>query len=292
MFLGRLRHGWDGEPPHVAVARDELGRVVGVVELSLPRRDNTHLAIVFPITAPAVRSEKMMQELIDSVSERARANGRKVVLAITPERPEYVAMAMAMGFERGYSDVQRRQDLWASDWAKLDADYADAERRADDYELVSFTPAVPDEMLDAVATLSAAINDAPTEGLDIEDEVFTPDRIRAFETASVGRNRRLYRLVARHRESGELAGHTIVAIENELPWHGYQYDTSVLATHRGHRLGVLLKIGMLRWLRDVEPQLRLIDTWNAASNDYMINVNKLLGYEVVDREVGWQKNLD
>jgi hypothetical protein len=48
---------------------------------------------------------------------------------------------------------------------------------------------------------------------------------------------------------------------------------------------------MMRWLREAEPQLRFIDTENAASNDHMIKVNELLGYEVVTREAGWQKNL-
>jgi hypothetical protein len=291
MFLGRFQHGWDGEPPEIAVARDDHGRIVGVVELVLPRRDNTHLAIVFPLTHPAVRSQQVLQELIEATSVPARAEGRKVVLVITLDRPDYEAMATAMGFERAYTDIERRQDLWAADWVKLDAHYAAAEARATAYELVRITPAVPDEMLDAVATLTAAINDAPTENLDFEDEVYTPERIRAFESASVGRGRRLYRLMARHRESGELGGHTIVAIENEQPWHAYQYDTSVAAGHRGRRLGVLLKIGMMRWLREAEPPLRFIDTENAASNDHMIRVNELLGYEVVNREVGWQKNL-
>ena len=291
MFLGRFRHGWDGEPPEAAVARDDHGRIIGVVELVLPRRDNTHLAIVFPLTHPAVRSQQVLPQLIEATAERARGKGRKVVLVITLDRPDYEAMATAMGFERAYTDVERRQDLWAADWAKLDADYAEAEARAAVYELIRITPAVPDEMLAAVAALTAAINDAPTETLDVEDEVYTPERIRAFEGASVGRGRQLYRLMARHRESGELGGHTIVAIENEQPWHGYQYDTSVLAAHRGHRLGVLLKIGMMRWLREAEPQLRFIDTENAASNDHMIRVNELLGYEVVHREAIWQKNL-
>jgi RimJ/RimL family protein N-acetyltransferase len=291
MFLGRFRHGWDGEPPEVAVVRDDYDRIIGVVELVLPRRDNTHLAIVFPVTHPSVRSQQVLQELIEVAADRARCESRKVVLVITLDRPDYEAMATAMGFERAYTDIERRQDLWAADWVKLDAHYAAAEARAAAYELVRVTPAVPDEMLDAVADLTGAINDAPTDNLDVEDEVYTPERIRAFESASVARGRRLYRLMARHRESGELGGHTIVAIENEQPWHGYQYDTSVSAAHRGHRLGLLLKIGMMRWLREIEPQLRFIDTENAASNDHVIRVNELLGYEVVSREVGWQKNL-
>jgi hypothetical protein len=142
-----------------------------------------------------------------------------------------------------------------------------------------------------VAQMTAAINDAPTDDLDIEDEVFTPERIRRFESAQLGRGRRIYRLVARERATGALAGHTVVGVEAERPWHSWQFDTSVLGAHRGHRLGLLLKADMLRWLADAEPQLRTLDTWNAASNAHMIRVNEALGYRVVAKETEWQKHL-
>jgi hypothetical protein len=41
----------------------------------------------------------------------------------------------------------------------------------------------------------------------------------------------------------------------------------------------------------VEPQLRTIDTGNAASNAYMIRVNEALGYEVVGRIIEGQRRL-
>jgi hypothetical protein len=146
-------------------------------------------------------------------------------------------------------------------------------------------------MQDAVCDLTAAINDAPTDGLDIEDESFTPERLRAFEHMQDLLGKRVYRLVARETATGVLAGVSVVAVDSEQPWHGDQYDTSVVRAHRGHRLGVLLKVGMLRWLREQEPQLREITTWNAATNAHMIAVNELLGYEVLMSGVEWQLHL-
>ena len=61
--------------------------------------------------------------------------------------------------------------------------------------------------------------------------------------------------------------------------------------HRGHRLGLLLKAGMLLWLAEAEPQLATVDTWNAESNDHMIAVNEALGYRVMGRELQFQKSL-
>jgi hypothetical protein len=139
--------------------------------------------------------------------------------------------------------------------------------------------------------MTAAINDAPTDGLDVEDEVFTPDRIRAYESAWTARGYRLHRLLARHRDTGELAGHTIVAVDPERPHLGAQHDTSVVAAHRGHRLGLLLKTSMNLWLREVQPQLESIDTWNAESNDHMIGVNEAIGYRVMGRQLELQKSL-
>ena len=43
------------------------------------------------------------------------------------------------------------------------------------------------------------------------------------------------------------------------PHVGGQGDTAVARHHRGHRLGLLLKIDMIRWLAEVEPQLKVPD---------------------------------
>ena len=50
--------------------------------------------------------------------------------------------------------------------------------------------------------------------------------------------------------------------------------------HRGRRLGLLLKIDMMRWLAEAEPQLEVLETWNNADNRFMISVNELLGYRL------------
>ncbi len=72
-------------------------------------------------------------------------------------------------------------------------------------------------------------------------------------------------LVARHRPSGALAAQTVVAVETDHPERGHQHDTSVTRAHRGHRLGLLLKTDMLRWLAAEEPQLQLRSTRGTPS---------------------------
>jgi hypothetical protein len=50
--------------------------------------------------------------------------------------------------------------------------------------------------------------------------------------------------------------------------------------HRGHRLGLLLKIAMKELLATTEPQLERIVTWNDQSTEHMISVNEAMGYSV------------
>ena len=290
-YAARLRHGWDGDPPQVALIRDGSDRVVGVLELELPHWDNTHSGWVDVTVDPLSRGKGIGRTLFDVGADRIRAAGRTLLLSGSFEPADGVGFLKSMGLDRASEAVQRRQDLLAVEWPRLDQMYSDAERRASDYELLALSGATPDEFLTDVVAMTAAINDAPTDDLDIEDEVFSPERIRAFEAAQAAHGRRIYRMVARERRTGEFAGHTLVAVESDRPWFGIQCDTSVLRSHRGHRLGLLLKIAMMRRLHDVEPQLRLLDTWNAASNAHMISVNDALGYRVIATSAEWQRHL-
>jgi hypothetical protein len=188
-------------------------------------------------------------------------------------------------------EVNRRQFLADLDWTALDRLHAEAAPHAAAYELVRTPSRTPDEELPAMAAMVAAINDAPIDDLDIEDEVFTPERIRAYEHAQAARGILLHRVVARHRETGELAGQTVVGVDGERPELAEQHDTSVVRAHRGHRLGLLLKIELLRWLREAQPQVATIDTWNSASNDHMIGVNEVLGYRVMGRALAFQRSV-
>ncbi len=290
-FLAGLRHGWDGDPNLGAIVRDDRSRVVGLIDLLLPRWDNTHLGYLDVTVDPCVRRHGLGTALFEAGVERIRAEGRGVVMTGCFDETPGVGFAKAMGLDRASDDVQRRQDLTAIDLVGIADISAAATRHSSAYELVRLPDVVPDDLVADLVYVTGAINDAPTDDLDIEDEVFSAERLRGFEAGQVARARRIYRLVARARATGALVGQTLVSVDAEHPHYAWQYDTSVLSAHRGHRLGLGLKAGMLRWLAEAEPQLRTLDTWNAASNAHMIEVNEELGYRVVARAVGWQRHL-
>lgn len=284
---GRLRHGWDGEPADAFVARaDGVAVATGTYETS--EYDNQHLAWIEVQVHPEHRRRGHGSALLAAFRTRARAEGRTSIGIAGWDSTAAAAFAAGHGLEQRAVEVNRRQHLAALDRAALTAAYDAALPHARDYEIVRRPGRTPEPELAALAVLTAAINDAPTDDLDIEDNVYPPERIRAYETAQLERGLRLYRVVARHRGTGELAGQSVVVVDEERPALGEQHDTSVPAAHRGHRLGLLLKLDMLRWLTSVEPQLETVDTWNAESNARMIGVNELLGYRVLGRELVFQ----
>ncbi|HEY8456578.1 MAG TPA: GNAT family N-acetyltransferase [Actinopolymorphaceae bacterium] len=290
-FVASLVHGWDGEPGEQWLYRNSDGQVVGRLSLHFPQRDNTHMASLEVLVHPGERRKGHGTALLTEGLERVRQAGRRLAIAGTVAEPGASAFAERHGFTRASVEVQRRQDLSTVDHARI-AELREAARQAaSDYTLLRFVGAVPDDLVDDVAALTAAMNDAPTDDYEIEDEVYDAKRIRAFEAAQEAAGTRLYRLVARLGNGGPLAGHTIVGVPEDLPGWAWQFDTAVAREHRGHRLGLLLKAEMVAWLQEAEPDVRRIDTWNAESNAHMIAVNEQLGYRIWARYYGWQRRL-
>ena len=185
-------------------------------------------------------------------------------------------------------EVRRRQDLSALDPARCDHALTEAWHHAQGYELLRWSGSVADDLLEPVAAVVQSLNDAPLDDLDYEDEVWDGVRYRGYEAWREARGDRWHVIVARHRESGELAGLTDVGIEDGGGPLAYQGDTVVTPQHRGHRLGAVLKLEMMSQLRAIEPQVRFVDTWNAASNPYMIAINEAIGYQVLESYAEWQ----
>jgi hypothetical protein len=155
-----------------------------------------------------------------------------------------------------------------------------AEQAASAYRLEHLQPPIADQILTELIEVTAAINDAPMGDLTYEDEKFDLQRLQDRESAVASRGDCAYRVIARHRTTDEVDGHTMVITQPLQPQFGVQADTAVARHHRGHRLGLLLKIDMMHWLAEAEPQLKIIETWNNVDNTFMINVNEALGYQL------------
>jgi len=288
-----MRHGWDGDlAPHY-LAYDG-GTPVGLLEVMTSSYDNPDFAWLSLGIRPECRRRGLGTALMRAAWEVSRALGRTLIGSDGWESEQTRGFATALGFEQKSQSIHRRQHLAELPAHLIDDLYDEAAKHAGDYELVRIRGYSPVELLEELAGITAAINDAPLDDLEIEDEVFTPQRIHAYERSQIEGGFRFHRLLARHRGTGELAGQTVVTVATEAPGIGDQHDTSVVGAHRGHRLGLLLKAEMVRWLvgpDGVEPQLRTIDTWNTESNDHMIDINERLGYRILGRTLEYQRRV-
>lgn len=289
-YAGLMRVGWDGEPPRVFVA-GVSDAVVGVVKFSISDWGNPHMAWVDILVHPEARRSGVGTSLLEFAKNEARSLGRTHMALEGWDNNATKGFALAHGIRCVSSAVGRRQQLGVLSRPAIEELYADASAAASAYEFTRISGRTPPELLEAVADMTAAINDAPRGEMAIEDEAFPAERIIAYEAAQQARGKNLYRVVARHRPTGRLAGHTVVAVDKERPTIGEQHDTSVLRAHRGHRLGLALKADALRWLADEEPQLQTIDTWNAETNHHMVSVNERLGYRMLGRMLQFQLSL-
>ena len=288
--VGNLSYGWDLEPDTAFLVVVD-GEVVGYAAHSVSEHDNLHLAWLTVEIHPDHRRRGHATGVLVALVQRVRDLGRTSIGISGWDLDVTRAFAERRGFELGSVAVNRRQFLAEVDWADVERRRAEALGHAADYELIRRTDRTPEDELEALAEMTSAINDAPTDDLDIEDEVFSAQRIRDYETAQLAREGAFHRIYARHRGTGELAGQTVVAVEPDRPHLAEQHDTSVVRAHRGHRLGLLLKAEMMLWLRETQPQLESVDTWNAESNDFMIGVNEALGYRIMGRQLEFQKTV-
>jgi GNAT superfamily N-acetyltransferase len=278
-------------------ARDDSGRVVGSARLDLPLTDNTSRADATVAVHPERRRRGTGTALLGELERRAAAEGRDWLALIhdEPVRQAGESPGHFFALRRGYTCAQTnvRRDLALP----LDADLlaaleANCAPFAAGYRLVTWNDRCPDDLLDSRALLAQRMStDAPTGALVLEEEQWDAARIRAEEALLQRQGRTLVAAGAIEESTGHLVGITDIAIPRDVPQTAYQWDTVVLREHRGHRLGLWLKIANLRSLVEASPATVRISTWNADDNAHVIALNEALGFEVAGRLLAWQKKL-
>ena len=287
-FRGWLTVGWGGDPREVWVVPGPAeGPVAGWYRLELPDLENRDQAGLDLVVHPAQRRRGLGRALLRHAAARAAEHGRSALNGAARRGGDGEAFARSAGAEPGLVDVQRVMDVRAVSGERLARLRETAEQAAAGYSLVSWTGPVPEEFLERAAALYAAMNDAPHDP-HIAPAAWDAQRVRErVNGLRPHYGLRTYSVAARHDATGELAALTEIAVDPADPGWGHQMLTGVTRAHRGHRLGLLVKIAMVEWLRAAEPTLERIQTWNAESNRYMIAVNEALGYTILGQPGNW-----
>ncbi|CAN5891341.1 GNAT family N-acetyltransferase [soil metagenome] len=287
----RRRHAYDHDmhPTHALLVARDGAALAGYAEVSISHWDNPDLAFIDLEVHPDHRGGGVGSTLSRWVEEVTRRVGRTRLMTDGWLDSPKQAFWRRRGFTLGMVAAQRRLVMADLDQGRLGRLLAQAEAASSDYELVDVPNPAAEEMVPDLLAVHSAINDAPLDDLALDPDAWPAERVRAYERAMTARGFQLHRLLARRRSDGAPGGHTVVVVERDRPWIASQEDTAVVAAHRGHRLGLRLKIAMLHRLAELEPQLRHIDTWNAESNKHMLAVNNAIGCVVVGRSAELQR---
>lgn len=298
-LLAVLRNPSSKRDEHFWAAYDGE-RLVGTAWLAVPLLDNLDGATIDVHVHPDLRRRGTGTLLLQQAESLARAAGRTLIDAEvqfahgdpadgagTPGR-EFLA---AHGYAFGIANVQRSAPL-PMPGEVLDALAAEAAPHHAAYRLESWAGPVPDELVEGwLAVASVLGTEAPTGDMEREPETVDVAAHRDDEALVAAQGRTCWRTAALTAD-GEVVAYTEIVVPDHDPRFVYQWGTLVRTDHRGHRLGVAVKVANHRALQEgADLGSRRVVTWNAEDNAPMIAINELMGFVPSARMAEMQKRL-
>jgi GNAT superfamily N-acetyltransferase len=298
------------------------GKIVGTIDIALPLVDNIDLAEFTLDVLPEYQRRGVGRHLLEAAEQLARAEGRTMVLVDTnhpaTSLTEIPEDQLIPGTGPGFVPVSSREvdfaqragytlqhiEQFSSCVLPLDSKLvgdlqAEAEEaNAGRYALHHWTDRCPERLLEGVAELENAAGEV-VHGDDEDDEpagadtglVFDAAVLRETEDAAMAQGRRTVVTAVEHVATGKLVGLTTISVLAHRQDVVFQDDTLVLQEHRGNKLGLLIKVANMERLSEQFPDARVIYTWNAPENRYLLTVNKQLGFTTAGVTGLWQKEL-
>jgi GNAT superfamily N-acetyltransferase len=274
--------------------------VVGFGFVAMTLKHNTHTADVHVGVHPDHRRQGIGTALAARVEEAAADAGRTTffVWAAAPREAaadeDAVVPATGVGripadvpgvrfaLRRGYTieQVERmsRLDL-PVDPGELATFEAEARAKAgDDYRTHTWE-GIPEEWHAGYAQLMTRMStDVPQGELDFGEETWDAERVRVYLEERASSGQRLLTTLVEHVPSGEVVAGTSFLLQDAKPAFVFQEETIALKSHRGHRLGMLVKAVNLREHARLRPDAQRIYTWNNEENPHMLAINIALGF--------------
>lgn len=270
---------------------DEL---CGMAQLDHPLTDNTHAVFAEFFVHPDHQRRGAGRALVEAAARLVADAGRRTVIveAYAPVEGHSAALAFARatGFRESLEEGMKVADLVATEhtWPALAA--AAAPHHAD-YRLETWHDVAPAHLVGGLCDVYNVFNlEAPMGELELEEEHWDETRVREREA----RNRRIGRrdvTTVAVAPDGTVVGYTEVVVNEAVPWRSFQSGTLVLKAHRGHRLGIAMKVANQVALRERWPDATAIFTGNAGVNAPMNAVNDQLGFRLYERCVEVQRDL-
>jgi GNAT superfamily N-acetyltransferase len=293
-----LLPGWQRswEPKRLFVARVE-GRIVAraIYEIEPEESPTAWLSVE---VLSAHRRQGIGTALFETLAALCASSNRTILQAYVPQKASHgPSIPAPTGFGSAPRDSDSTRFLLARGFAleqvermsRLDLPATLPTVVADGYHVVSWTGRTPPEYLQAIAELRTGMQtDAPSAGLESDRTPWTPERVSEDDDRLESSPRLALTSLAVHTASGAAAGFTELAVPPSLDRPVAQGDTMVLRAHRGHRLGMVLKVANLSYLATVAPGHPSVTTFNAEENRPMLSVNEELGFVAWGYEGAWK----
>lgn len=305
-----LPHFSDPHQPHRMLVARVDGGIVARALYETQSGDGADSAWVIVEVLPEFRRHGIGTALADAVEALAIEDGKAKALVYTPipdEPGERLPSPTGFGsipaasadvrflLGRGYSFQQvERVSRLPLPVDGLEALVAAAQAASGaDYAVRLWQGGTPERWRADLAVLATRMStDAPSAGLEEPEDVWTVERIIERDELNERMNPRLRITAAvEHIPSGTLAGYTVLSVPKQPDRTVDQYATLVLREHRGHRLGMLLKVANLQHLARVAPGHPSVTTFNAEENRHMLDVNEAMGFVPISNESAWRKDL-
>ncbi|MGC4848112.1 GNAT family N-acetyltransferase [Micromonospora sp. DT15] len=247
----------------------DTGAVIGQVHVLLLG----DIGVLEVLVHPSARRTGLGRDLVLRAARRVYQEGfQSIGVEVVGDTPA-VGFYESLGFTREYVETRSVLDLTAVDWAELTEM---ATGIGAGYQLEFFPGGPPDDLIEAYARAKAEVRDV--DDGELRPSSYDPERLRDSLDTLHRRGMKPYIVLARHEQSGEVAGLTEVVVPAQHPTRADQYDTIVAQDHRGYGIDRAIKARMLLELRSAEPELIEVQTWNAQANEAMLKVNAELGY--------------
>jgi GNAT superfamily N-acetyltransferase len=270
---------WDGD------------RAVGTTGVYLHRTQDLDNAWGWLFVSRDGRQNGLGRALARFPVDYARENNRKRIAVGVLKDSGYGVIPERAGMKAVYNERVSQLRVSDLDLAMLEGWVERAAERAKDYELLFLPMPIPEEYRARMIKVMHVMSTAPLEEFEEDPTEWDDEMLQDVEAVEMRKQNDIYTYVACHKPTGDFVGYTSLVFQSLHPEKANQWDTGVDPEHRNLGLGRWLKAAMMLKFLDEHPDVKVVETHNADSNDPMLNINVAMGFKPTKHEVVYQGEL-
>lgn len=291
--------------------QDSSDNVVGFASGDMPTRSNLNLVRTHVQVRPDHRRRGIGTQLAEWMEQTSQQRGRtswltmvefaeirpgtRTITAAEGDQMPASSPGLDFALTRGYTlrQIERRSRLDLPVAPNLlDQLEQEAHSRTEGYRFHQWLGVPPEEWLPKIADLTTAMStDPPLGGVSFNKDPWDGERYRQGFMRRDAKGHNTLTTIAEDILTGQCAGVTDIMAPRWERDFADQGNTIVRRDHRGHRLGLALKVLNLRFLAQLHPELNRILTENASENTHMLSINTALGF-YRSGGIGWLQRGD